>query len=127
MRYILVLSLSVTWWFMDVLLDTVHTMQCPPLIQVELMNLFKCSIKEVTKMALQQSVVQASDVASLAFVFHATYLEHVWVNCAGMEFVYFTRYFIDNNNSLSLLPPDLQVPFMPIGMGKAIPLVFGIP
>jgi hypothetical protein len=72
-------------------------------------------------MPLKQNIVQASDVASIAFVIHARYLEHVWVNCAGMELVYFTCYFIDNNHSLSLLPPNLQVPFMPMGVGESYP------
>ena len=72
-------------------------------------------------MPFKQNVVQASDVASLAFVFHASYLEHVWVNCTGMELVYFTCYSLENNNSLSLLPTDLQVPLMPLGVGESYP------
>ncbi len=72
-------------------------------------------------MPFKQNVVQASDVASLAFVFHASYLEHVWVNCTGMELVYFTCYSLENNNSLSLLPTDLQFPLMPIGVGESYP------
>jgi hypothetical protein len=106
-------TLSVTWWLEDGLLDAEHKRHRTPLIQADLLNLFKCSIKEVTKILLQQSIVQASDVASLAFVIHASYLEHVWVNCAGMELVYFTCYYVDNNNALSILPLDFQVPFVP--------------
>jgi hypothetical protein len=60
-----------------------------------------------------QTVINVSDVVCLAFVFHASYLEHVWVNCAGMELVYITRYFVDSDRSLALLPPDLQLPLMP--------------
>ena len=115
-------TLSVTWWYEDEFLDAGYKSQRVPLIQTELTNVMKCSIKEVTKMeALTQHVVTATDVASVAFVFHASYLEHVWVNCAGMELVYYTRYFIDNNNSLSLLHPDLLVPFMHTGVQENYP------
>ena len=41
-------TLSVTFWLEDGLLDAEHKRHRIPLIQADLLNLFKCSIKEVT-------------------------------------------------------------------------------
>jgi hypothetical protein len=38
-------TLSMTWWFEDALLDAGYKIQRMPLIQAELMNVFKCSLK----------------------------------------------------------------------------------
>jgi hypothetical protein len=114
-------TFSVTWWVEESLLDARYKMQRAPLIQDQLLNVGQCSIKEVFKMPSRQTVINVSDVVCLAFVFHASYLEHVWVNCAGMELVYFTRYFVDSDSSLASLPPDLQLPFMPSSVGESYP------
>ncbi len=46
------------------------------------------------------------------------------MNCAGVELVYFTRFFVSNNYMLSFLPPDILS--CQLVQGKVIPVTFGI-
>jgi len=74
-------SLEVLWWIPPV--------QAQPLCPNRFVNLLKCKVVELSPST--SSVINNDNVVEVAFVFSAEMLEEMWVNCAGMTQVFFTR------------------------------------
>jgi hypothetical protein len=68
-------------------------------------------LSEVTMASSSTSIVPSTSRTDIVFVFHAFILKNCWVNCAGMERVYFTRFYVDSTNTLTELCQLQHAPY----------------
>ncbi len=92
---------KVSWWLTREELESQGIVGTPsPVSNDGFINLVKCQVKEVFELA-STVTLHVCYIVDLAFVFHAVTLEKQFLNCAGMERVFFIRYrFQDNRFSV---------------------------
>jgi hypothetical protein len=74
-------------------------------------NVFKCRIREVTKVSHELISLNVTSIQDIAFVFHIDDLEQNFVNCAGMKAVFFTRCELSSTGSLHEISRQSHLPF----------------
>jgi hypothetical protein len=103
-------ELLVSRWLEDSLLRNFCRNDSRSPLRPQYENLLKCKLKEVTKYG-EAEVLGVSQIHGLAFVFHAHDLEHQWINCAGMQYVFFTRYELLKGGDFIGIDHTLHIPF----------------
>ena len=103
-------ELLVSRWLEDSLLGNFCRNDSRSPLRPQYENLLKCKLKEVTKYG-EAEVLGVSQIHGLAFVFHAHDLEHQWINCAGMQYVFFTRYELLQGGDFIGIDHRLHIPF----------------
>ena len=103
-------ELLVSRWLEDSLLRNFCRNDSRSPLRPQYENLLKCKLKEVTKYG-EAEVLGVSQIHGLAFVFHAHDLEHQWINCAGMQYVFFTRYELLQGGDFIGIDHRLHIPF----------------
>jgi hypothetical protein len=75
-------------------------------------NLQQCGITEVTERFLLVSSISVNLAAEIAFILHADIFETEYVNRAGMNHVFYTRYKYGGNDALVAINTNLFSPFI---------------
>jgi hypothetical protein len=105
-------AVKVTWWLtLDKLRNEGYLETPPPPAMNDYSNLLKCRSKEVCELRSEMAAINTNGIVDIAFIFHADTLEKEFINCAGMNRVYFTCYQYQPDGRLSYINRHAHSPF----------------
>jgi hypothetical protein len=97
-------------WLEDAQLKTYYQNDTRPPLRSQYEDVMRCKLKEVTKYGSLEKL-HTSSIHGVAFVFHVLDLEYTWVNCSGMQSVFFTRYELLQSGEFMAIEHSLNLPF----------------